>query len=120
MAEYVAPELPPLPPAPPPLPATGYTTEEWNRAWSYADLAQRRAELLSVDRERWSLQQHRPALEKHWADCNPQAAAAAFAPTVDRLADVLDALDARLGQLASALGYKPPTTPPAPPWQVPT
>lgn len=107
MAEYAPPDLPP----PPGADATPAAIAEWERRARYA-------ELLSVDRERANVQAHRAALEAHWLECNPTAMGEVLAPTIDRVLVAWSALDARLGQLAAALGYKPPAPPPPPPFML--
>lgn len=115
MADYIAPDLPPLPPVPPrPVEYNADTKAQWDSYWSWCEQSQRRADFLSIDLERWNVQQHRLALEAHWATCNPEALAAQFAPTIDAVLAAWTSLDARLAQLAAALRPMPSPTP-APP-----
>lgn len=105
----------PLPPAPPPLGAT-WTDAEWNRAWSYADLILRieaakraEAEVATLKALRESETAKNEACVAFQAAFGPQVA-----PTLDRVADAWDALDAALNRLATALGAPAPTPPPPP------
>ena len=103
-------------PEPPPV---NPTAEQWRlwyeRAWYWLQIEQyKMAHQRAYDDQQAAptLEAYRQAQITHWQECNPQASFAGveehFGVLLDAVERYLDAAPEKIGQLASALGYKPP------------